>query len=84
MPCFHRAVLLRAAVAALVLGVAMGAEATVGPAMARRGVERAEHEAYRCGQLASADSAARAGRSQPEGRPPLGSAAERLRCRQLR
>lgn len=82
MTHLQRAVLLRAAVAALVLGVAMGAEATVGPVMARRGVERAEHEAHRCVQLASADSAARAGRSQAEGRPPLDRSAERLRCRQ--
>lgn len=49
MPCIQRAVLLRAAAAVLVLSAAVGADQTVvGEALARRGAERAEREAYVC------------------------------------
>lgn len=80
MPCLQRAVLLRAAAAALVLGAALGAEAAVDPVLAKRGVERAERDAYVCNQAARLDSVVRAGRSQGEGRPPLGRVVGPGRC----
>ncbi|GAA1224780.1 hypothetical protein GCM10009665_13760 [Kitasatospora nipponensis] len=45
MAFLHRAVLLRAAAAALVLAAAFGSEHAVGHALARRGAERAAHQA---------------------------------------
>ncbi|GAA1398988.1 hypothetical protein GCM10009639_38110 [Kitasatospora putterlickiae] len=50
MPGLQRAVLLRAAAAALALGAALGAQSAVGPALARRGVERAERDASVCAE----------------------------------
>ncbi|MER5867278.1 hypothetical protein [Kitasatospora sp. NPDC002040] len=82
MPCFQRAVLLRAAAAALVLGAALGAESGLGPVLAKRGVERAERDAYVCSQAARVDSVVRAGRSQSDGRPPLSRVAGAARCGQ--
>ncbi|BFV59866.1 hypothetical protein KCMC57_up49700 [Kitasatospora sp. CMC57] len=82
MPGLQRAVLLRAAAAALVLGATLGAEATVGPVLAQRGVERAERDAYVCSQAARVDSVVRAGRSQHDGRPPLSRLAGAARCEQ--
>ncbi|WP_280665798.1 MULTISPECIES: hypothetical protein [unclassified Kitasatospora] len=45
MACLQRAVLLRAAAAALVLGAAFGGEHAVGHALARRGAEQAARQA---------------------------------------
>ncbi|MFJ9521487.1 hypothetical protein ACIRPK_24930 [Kitasatospora sp. NPDC101801] len=80
MPCLQRAVLLRAAAAALVLGATLGAEAVVGPVLAQRGVERAERDAYVCSQAARLDSVVRAGRSQHDGRPSLSRVADAVHC----
>ncbi|MCX4749673.1 hypothetical protein OG455_29870 [Kitasatospora sp. NBC_01287] len=44
MACVHRAVLLRAAAAALVLAAAFGGEHAVGHALAKRGAELAAHQ----------------------------------------
>ncbi|GAA2148180.1 hypothetical protein GCM10009760_39840 [Kitasatospora kazusensis] len=71
MPGLQRAVILRAAAAVLALTAAVGAEAAVGHALARRGAERAEREASVCGQAAVLASGARASRSQSDGRPVL-------------
>ncbi|MFD0274549.1 hypothetical protein ACFVHB_11675 [Kitasatospora sp. NPDC127111] len=72
MPCLQRAVLLRAAAALLVLGAAVGADHTVvGEALAKRGAERAEREAYVCAVQARADAVARAARYRPPGRQSL-------------
>ncbi|WP_406197606.1 hypothetical protein OH807_12430 [Kitasatospora sp. NBC_01560] len=72
MPCLQRAVLLRAAAALLVLGAAVGADHTVvGEALAKRGAERAEREAYVCAQAARVEAVARAARSGPQGRAEL-------------
>ncbi|MBP0450328.1 MULTISPECIES: hypothetical protein [unclassified Kitasatospora] len=72
MPGLQRAVLLRAAAAVLVLGAAVGADHTVvGEALAKRGAERAEREAYVCAQAARVEALARAARSRPQGRPGL-------------
>ncbi|MFF2350361.1 hypothetical protein ACFVVL_11315 [Kitasatospora sp. NPDC058115] len=68
MPGLQRAVLLRAAAAALALGAALGAQCAVGPALARRGVERAERDAYVCAEAVRMEAAAaRAGRPAPAG-----------------
>ncbi|MFB6888830.1 hypothetical protein ACFCX4_05875 [Kitasatospora sp. NPDC056327] len=69
MPGLHRAVLLRAAAAALALGAALGAQSAVGPALARRGVEKAERDAYVCAEAARTEAVARAARAEPQGRP---------------
>ncbi|RKT18478.1 hypothetical protein BX285_2901 [Streptomyces sp. 1114.5] len=58
---FQRAVLLRAAAAALALGAAVGAHAQVGQALAKRAAERAEREAVACAEAARWDAAERAG-----------------------
>ncbi|WP_030057707.1 MULTISPECIES: hypothetical protein [Streptomyces] len=58
---FHRAVLLRAAAAALALGAAVGAHAEVGQALAKRAAERAEREAVACAEAARWDATERAG-----------------------
>ncbi|MED7954144.1 MULTISPECIES: hypothetical protein [unclassified Streptomyces] len=71
MPGLQRAVLLRAAAAALVLGAALGAQGVVGPALAKRGVERAERDAHVCAEAARVDAVVRAGRSVREGRRDL-------------
>ncbi len=71
MPGLQRAVLLRAAAAALALGAALGAQAAVVPALAKRGVERAERDAYVCAEAVRMEAVVRAGRSEPEGRPAL-------------
>ncbi|MEU6235707.1 hypothetical protein [Kitasatospora sp. NPDC047058] len=72
MPCLQRAVLLRAAAALLVLGAAVGADHTVvGEALARRGAERAERDAYVCAVQARAAAVVRAERYRPQGRPSL-------------
>ncbi|MFD9063800.1 hypothetical protein ACFVZ3_20035 [Kitasatospora purpeofusca] len=71
MPGLQRAVLLRAAAAALALGAALGAQAAVVPALAKRGVERAERDAYVCAEAVRMEAVARAGRSDPQGRPAL-------------
>ncbi len=71
MPGLQRAVYLRAAAAVLALTAAVGAEAAVGAALARRGAERAEREAYVCGEVTRLASAVRASRSQSDGRPVL-------------
>lgn len=62
----HRAVLLRAAAAALALGAAVGAHAEVGQALARRGAERAEREAVACAEAARWDAAERGERGYRE------------------
>ncbi|MFF8768712.1 hypothetical protein [Kitasatospora sp. NPDC015120] len=71
MPGLQRAVLLRAAAAALALGAAFGAQCAVGPALARRGVERAERDAHVCAEAvrmeAAAALAARPGPAGPGG-----------------
>ncbi|MBV6699461.1 hypothetical protein KV557_20575 [Kitasatospora aureofaciens] len=67
----HRAVLLRAAAAALALGAAVGAHAEVGQALARAGAERAGRDASACAEAARWDAAVRAGRSHHEGRADL-------------
>ncbi|MFE7559113.1 hypothetical protein [Kitasatospora sp. NPDC057500] len=59
MPGLQRAVLLRAAAAALALGAALGAQSAVGPALARRGVERAERDATVCAEALRTGAAAR-------------------------
>ncbi|MQS11788.1 hypothetical protein F7Q99_05660 [Streptomyces kaniharaensis] len=56
----HRAVLLRAAAAALTLGAAVGAHPEVGQALARAGAERAERDASACAEAARWDAAVRA------------------------
>ncbi|WP_327073073.1 hypothetical protein OG196_12425 [Kitasatospora purpeofusca] len=71
MPGLQRAVLLRAAAAALALGAALGAQAAVVPALAKRGVERAERDAYMCAEAVRMEAVARSGRSDPQGRPAL-------------
>ncbi|WP_441246645.1 hypothetical protein [Kitasatospora sp. McL0602] len=71
MPGLQRSVVLRAAAAALALSAALGAEATVGHALARRGVERAERDAHVCSEASRMASAVRADRSQVDGRPAL-------------
>ncbi|MET8698823.1 hypothetical protein ACFVUH_04505 [Kitasatospora sp. NPDC058032] len=71
MPGLQRAVLLRAAAAALALGAALGAQCAVGPALARRGTERAERDAQVCAEAVRLEAAARAGRSAAQGRPEL-------------
>ncbi|WP_043472347.1 hypothetical protein [Kitasatospora sp. MBT66] len=71
MPGLQRAVLLRAAAAALALGAALGAQAAVVPALAKRGVERAERDAYVCAEAVRMEAVVRAGRSDPQGRPAL-------------
>ncbi|MBD0671503.1 hypothetical protein BU198_12515 [Streptomyces sp. CBMA156] len=48
----QRAVLLRAVVAALALGAAVGVHVEVGHALAKRGAERAEREAVACAEAA--------------------------------
>ncbi|MER5640884.1 hypothetical protein ABT095_28540 [Kitasatospora sp. NPDC002227] len=80
MPCLHRAVVLRAAAAVLVLGAAFGAEASVGHALARRGVERAVRDAYVCSEASRMASAVRADRSQADGRPALVAIRAANRC----
>jgi len=80
VPCLQRAVLLRAAAAALALGVAIGAEATVGHALAKRGAERAERDAYVCSEAARVESVVRASRSQSDGRPVLTGVVTAGRC----
>ncbi|AUG76635.1 hypothetical protein CFP65_1757 [Kitasatospora sp. MMS16-BH015] len=76
----HRAVVLRAATAVLVLGAAFGAEATVGHALARRGVERAERDAYVCSEASRLATVVRADRSQVDGRPALVTLRAAGRC----
>ncbi|MFG3049834.1 hypothetical protein ACGFZP_02610 [Kitasatospora sp. NPDC048239] len=71
MPCLQRAVLLRAAAAVLALCAAVGADTAVGHALARRGAERAERDAYVCAEAARVDAAVRATRSEHEGRQDL-------------
>ncbi|MBV2153517.1 hypothetical protein [Kitasatospora sp. SUK 42] len=61
MAGLQRAVLLRAAAAALTLGAAVGAHTEVGQALARRGAERAEREAVACAEAARWDAAQREG-----------------------
>ncbi|MDH6577966.1 hypothetical protein [Kitasatospora sp. MAP5-34] len=80
MPVLQRAVVLRAAAAVLALTAAVGAEAAVGHALARRGAERAEREAYVCGEVARLATAERAGRSQSDGRPELTTVRVRRHC----
>ncbi|MGV9263565.1 hypothetical protein ACWDRR_02745 [Kitasatospora sp. NPDC003701] len=67
----QRAVLLRAAAAVLALTAAVGADTAVGQALARRGAERAERDAYVCAEAARVDAVARATRSEHHGRPDL-------------
>ncbi|GAA2833153.1 hypothetical protein GCM10010505_65980 [Kitasatospora aburaviensis] len=55
--------LLRAAAAVVALSAAVGADAVVGQALARRGAERAERDAYVCAEAAREDAVARAARS---------------------
>ncbi|MFB7664592.1 hypothetical protein ACFC1R_11700 [Kitasatospora sp. NPDC056138] len=69
MPCLQRAVLLRAAAAALTLCAALGVEAAVGHALAARGAERAERDAYVCGAAARSATALHTGPVQAAGRP---------------
>ncbi|MFE5580905.1 hypothetical protein ACIRYZ_06060 [Kitasatospora sp. NPDC101155] len=71
MAGLHRAVLLRAAAAALALGAAVGAHTAVGHALAKRGAERAEREAVACAEAARWDAAERAARVPREGRLEL-------------
>lgn len=72
--------MIRAAVAALALGIAIGADAAVGHALARRGAERAEREASVCAEEAAANASARAARSAGAGRPSLGEDAGTVGC----
>ncbi|KJK59662.1 hypothetical protein [Saccharothrix sp. ST-888] len=69
MPCLQRAVLLRAAVAALTLCAALGVEAAVGHALAARGAERAERDAYVCSEAARSATALHTGAAHAAGRP---------------
>ncbi|WP_035805399.1 hypothetical protein [Kitasatospora mediocidica] len=70
MACLQRAVLLRAAAAALVLGVAFGGEHVVGAALARRGAEQAARQAYPRHGEDQAQAALRAARSGARGQRP--------------
>ncbi|WP_329494561.1 hypothetical protein [Kitasatospora herbaricolor] len=80
MPGLQRAVLLRAAAAALALGLAAGADTAVGHALARRGAERAERQAWECAEAARSGAVARAARSGTQGRPPLGGPVRPVGC----
>lgn len=80
MPGLQRAVILRAAAAALALTAAVGADAAVGHALARRGAERAQRDAYACSEAARLASAVRADRSQADGRPVLIAVRPPSRC----
>ncbi|WP_371516591.1 hypothetical protein [Kitasatospora sp. NBC_01300] len=71
MPGLHRAVLLRAAAAALALGAAVGAHTEVGQALAKRGAERAVRDAYACAEAARWDAAERAAHPHHDGRADL-------------
>ncbi|MER7753962.1 hypothetical protein [Kitasatospora sp. NPDC097643] len=71
MPGLHRAVLLRAAAAALALGAAVGAHPEVGQALAKRAAERAERAATACAEAARWGDAARAAHRHHEGRAEL-------------
>ncbi|MEE1785063.1 hypothetical protein PUR71_19440 [Streptomyces sp. SP17BM10] len=77
----HRAVLLRAAAAALALGAAVGAHAEVGHALARAAVERAERDASVCAEAARWEAAARDSHRHHEGRPDLVDPGRPLVCR---
>ncbi|MDH6704168.1 hypothetical protein P3T27_000869 [Kitasatospora sp. MAA19] len=81
MPGLQRAVLLRAAAAALALGAAVGAHPEVGQALAKRGAERAERDAYACAEAARWDAVVRAARSHREGRADLFDPARPPGCR---
>lgn len=75
MACLQRAVLLRAAAAALVLGAAFGGEHEVGQALARRGAEQAARQAVPQRGEDQAQAAARAARPGARGhRGPLPTA----------
>ncbi|MFC9326884.1 hypothetical protein [Kitasatospora sp. NPDC057015] len=80
MPCLQRAVLLRAAAAALALGIAVGADTAVGHALARRGVERAERQAWECAEAARAGAEARGARPGAAGRPESAGALRPVGC----
>ncbi len=80
MPCLQRAVLLRAAAAALALSVALGLHGSVGHALARRGAERAEREASVCAEAARLSAVERATRSGAERRPGLGAVVRPVGC----
>ncbi|MFB7910597.1 hypothetical protein ACFC1T_29600 [Kitasatospora sp. NPDC056076] len=81
MAGLHRAVLLRAAAAALALGAAVGAHTEVGQALAKRGAERAEREAVACAEAARWDAAERAARGRHEERPELFDPGRMQGCR---
>jgi hypothetical protein len=80
VPCLHRAVLLRAAAAALVLVTALGVETAAGHALARRGAERAERDARACTAAVRAAAELRADRAAAARRPVSGDAAPAGRC----
>ncbi|MGE7433277.1 hypothetical protein [Kitasatospora sp. NPDC001175] len=75
MPGLQRAVLLRAAAAALTLCAAVGLEAAVGHALAARGAERAERDAVVCGEATRPATAVRAHRAQAHRGHAVGHAA---------
>ncbi len=79
MVCVHRAVLLRATAAVLVLGAAFGGEHVVGHALARRGAEQAARQADSKSVADQVQAAMRAARGGgPAGRQPLPDPARRL------
>ncbi|MCU7825344.1 hypothetical protein [Kitasatospora sp. DSM 101779] len=80
MPFLHRAVLIRAAAAALALGAALGVQTSAGQALARRGAEQAARDARAC--LAAAAALAELGgpAAGPDGRPAAAADTPAGRC----
>ncbi len=78
---WHRAVMLRAAAAALALGAAVGAHTEVGNALAKRAAERAERDAVACAEAARWDAADRAAHPHHESRADLLDTARPPSCR---
>ncbi|MFD0527914.1 hypothetical protein ACFQ1I_13435 [Kitasatospora arboriphila] len=73
MPFLHRAVLIRAAAAALALGAALAVQTSAGQALARRGAEQADRDARACtaaaAALAELDGPAAGHHGRPSARP---------------
>ncbi|PBC71906.1 hypothetical protein BX265_6521 [Streptomyces sp. TLI_235] len=80
MPFLHRAVLIRAAAAALALGAALGVQASAEQALARRGAEQADRDTRACVGAAAALAELGAAESAPQGRPPAASDTPVGRC----
>ncbi|MEV6207771.1 hypothetical protein [Kitasatospora sp. NPDC051914] len=80
MPSLHRAVLIRAAAAALALGTALGMQTAAGQALARRGAEQAARDARACVGPAAALAAFGERSPGPHGREPSAADAPVGRC----